>query len=83
MNQTEQNAVTAETWKLHAQMKRNKTQSLCLMPDDFANDLEYELSHSNAHSINDESAGGFVEHVVVADFKQICIWLQKSPIRWL
>jgi hypothetical protein len=58
-------------------MKRNETQSLCLMPEDFANDVEYELSHSNAHSIDDESAGGFVEHVAVVEFKQICIWLQN------
>jgi hypothetical protein len=69
MNQTERDAVTAEIRKLHAQMKCNETQSLRSMPKDFANDLEYKLSHSNAHSIDDESVGGFVEHVVAAEFQ--------------
>jgi hypothetical protein len=39
------------------------------MTKDFASDLEYELSHSNAHAVDEQSAGGYVEHVVVAEFQ--------------
>jgi hypothetical protein len=69
MNQTEWDAVTAEICKLDAQMKRNETKSLHLMPKKIAYDLEYELSHSNAHAIDDESSGGFVGHVIVAEYQ--------------
>jgi hypothetical protein len=41
------------------------------IPNDFASKLEYELNNSNAHTIDEQSAGGYVEHVVVA-------WLHKS-----
>ncbi len=68
-NQSERDALTAETGKLNAQMKCNETQSLHLMPKEIDNDLEYELSHSNAHSIDDESMGGVVEHVIVVEFQ--------------
>jgi hypothetical protein len=57
-------ATTGEIPKLDEKMKRNKMQSHCRMPKDFASDLEYELSHSNAHDVDEESAGRFVEHVV-------------------
>jgi hypothetical protein len=69
MNQDERDATTGEIRKLDAQMKRNETQSHCRMPKEFATELEYELSHSNAHTVGDESAGGFVEHVIVAEFQ--------------
>lgn len=67
LNQEERDAISGEIRKLGGQMKRNETQSHCRMPKDFAGDLEYELSHSNAHIVDEESAGGYVEHVVVAN----------------
>jgi hypothetical protein len=69
LNQVGHDATTGDIQKLDAQMKRYKTQSHCHMPKDFAGDLEYELSHSNAHAAEEESASGFVEHVVVAEFQ--------------
>lgn len=69
MNQLERDTVTTEIRKLDTQMKRNETQSLRSIPKDFAKLLEFELCHSNAHAIDDESAGGFVEQVVVAEFQ--------------
>lgn len=56
-----------ESW-MH-RWKRNETQSHCRMPKEFATELEYELSHSNAHAVGKELAGGFVEHVVAAEFQ--------------
>jgi hypothetical protein len=35
----------------------------------FAEKLELELTYSNAHAIDGESAGGYIEHVVVAEFQ--------------
>jgi hypothetical protein len=69
LNQAERDAITGEIRKLDAQMKRNETQSYCRMPNDFASELEYELNHSNAHAVDEESAGGYVEHVVVSEFQ--------------
>ncbi len=48
------------------------------MPKEFANDLEYEPSHSNAHPNDDESSVGFVEHVVVAEYQADSYMAQKS-----
>jgi hypothetical protein len=59
-------------------MKHNETQSLHSMPKEFANDLEYEPSHSNAHPNDDESSVGFVEHVVVAEYQADSYMAQKS-----
>jgi hypothetical protein len=39
------------------------------MPNNFASELEYELNHSNAHAVDEESAGGYVDHVVIAEFQ--------------
>ena len=69
LNQVERNAITGEIRKLDAQMKRNETQSHCCMPNNFASELEYELNHSNSHTVDGESAGGYVGHVVVAEFQ--------------
>ncbi|KAL3771525.1 hypothetical protein ACHAWU_003700 [Discostella pseudostelligera] len=69
LSQVERDAITAEIRQQDTKMKRNETQSQRAMPQNFANDLEYELSHSNAHSVDEESAGGFVDHVVVAEFQ--------------
>jgi hypothetical protein len=74
MNQTERDAVTADIQKLDAQMKRYETQSLHSISNNIAYDLEYELTHNNAHTIDDESAGGSLSMLIL----QICIWLQKK-----
>ena len=69
LNQEERDAITGEIRKFDTQMKRIETQSQCCMPNNFASHLEYELNHSNAHTVDEESAGGYVDHVVVAEFQ--------------
>ena len=69
LNQEERDAITGKIRKFDTQMKRNETQSQCCMPNNFASELEYELNHSNAHAVDEESAGGYVDHVVIAEFQ--------------
>ena len=69
LNQEERDAITGEIQKFDTQMKRNEMQSQCRMPNNFASQLEYELNHSNAQAVDEESAGRYVDHVVVAEFQ--------------
>lgn len=81
LNQVERDAITGEIRKFDTQMKRNETQSQCRMPNNFASQLEYELNHSNAHAVDEESAGGYVDHVVVAEF-QADSYMAAQIINW-
>ncbi len=57
-----------ELRKAERRVKINKTMSKVVVPPNFHVTLADELSTCNAHTINEESAVGFVKKVVVAEF---------------
>lgn len=50
-------------------LKANETQATQSMPNNFVHDLDDELRQSRAYSMDTESAGGYVEEVVVSEFQ--------------
>ena len=51
------------------QLKANETQAKQSMPRNFVQELDHELRQIHAYSVDNESAGGYVEEVVVSEFQ--------------
>ena len=58
-----------EIANLSRKLKANETQATQSMPKNFVEELDHELRQTHAYSVDNESAGGYVEEVVVSEFQ--------------
>lgn len=69
MTQDQRTTLIKNINKMETQCKSCETQSRSKIPKNFAQELEHELTEMGAHSSDSETAGGYVEEVVVAQFQ--------------
>ena len=66
---TDKESLLNEVSALSRKLKANETQATQSMPKNFVQELDHELRQSHAYSVDNESAGGYVEEVVVSEFQ--------------
>ena len=54
---------------LSRRLKANETQATQSMPTNFVANLDHELRQTHAYSVDSESAGGYVEEIVMSEFQ--------------
>ena len=61
--------ISNEIVSLSRRLKANETQATQSMPKNFVANLDHELRQTHAYSVDSESAGGYVEEIVVSEFQ--------------
>ena len=68
-NNTDKESLSNQLVALSKKLKANETQATQSIPRNFVQELDHELRQIHAYSVDGESAGGYVEEVVVSEFQ--------------